>query len=366
VSDTTSFHDDHGDREAQVPSLQADLPPRTVRAARRRQQIRRRRIVLSSMLGLFVLAGLYLWNAVDPFGGPGAETEIYVSRGESTPAVIDALVKAGVISSATLYRLDLMVEGAPLIQSGFYDFQESSSFSMVTSVLQNGPNGYGAIVLPGNTLQEVARQLPSALSADFVKASLDGSVTSPFQSNPRGSLEGLIAPGAYAFPQTISARAFLQKMVDAFTTEAAAHGLTPSTVVEGHPARDLVTIASIVEKEGYFPVNMPKVARVIYNRLAVHSVLQMDSTVLYALGQDGGVVTHAMLENPTPYNTYLHAGLTPTPICAFSLAALEATLSPPPGPWRYFTLVDKAGHLAFATTFAEQLRNEAIGARNGV
>jgi UPF0755 protein len=349
-------------------------PRRAARAARRRRQIRRRRIVLGSILGLFVLGGLYLWNAVDPFGGPGAARVIVVAGGESTGSVISAMAKAGIISSPTLYRLDLLVEGAPLIQPGAYQFHQSSGFSTVTDILRGGPNVTEILVRPGNTLQEVAaqlgsslnNQLPASFSADFVKAGLDGSVTSPFQEHRRESLEGLIAPGTYVVPPSMSARALLQEMVDTFTTEAAAHGLKPSTVIEGHRASDLVTIASIVEKEGYYTVNMPKVARVIYNRLAVHSVLQMDSTVLYALGRDGGVVTHAMLRNPTPYNTYLHAGLTPTPICAFSVAALQATLNPPPGPWRYFTLVDKAGHLAFATTFAEQLRNEAIAARNGI
>ena len=77
----------------------------------------------------------------------------------------------------------------------------------------------------------------------------------------------------------------------------------------------MITAASIVEKEGYIPVNMPDVARVIYNRLAQGMPLQMDSTVLYALGQDGGPVTPQDLKIQSPYNTYLNTGLTPTPIC---------------------------------------------------
>ena len=80
----------------------------------------------------------------------------------------------------------------------------------------------------------------------------------------------------------------------------------------------------------------------------------------------GGPVTHATESIPSPYNTYLHTGLTPTPICIPSTQALGATLRPPGGPWLYFTLVDQSGTLAFATTFAGQLANEAIGARNGV
>jgi UPF0755 protein len=111
---------------------------------------------------------------------------------------------------------------------------------------------------------------------------------------------------------------------------------------------------------------MPRVATVVYNRLARGMPLQMDATVEYATGQDGGPVTHATESIHSPYNTYLHTGLTPTAICIPSTEALGATLHAPSGPWLYFTLVDKTGTLAFATTFAQQLANEALGARRGV
>ena len=110
---------------------------------------------------------------------------------------------------------------------------------------------------------------------------------------------------------------------------------------------------------------MPKVARVIFNRLARGGPLQMDATVLYALGLDGGTVTHAMLETKSPYNTYLVAGLTPTPICTVSPDAIKAVLNPPPGPWLYFTVVDRSGTEAFATTFAQQMANERRAVTNG-
>ncbi len=108
-------------------------------------------------------------------------------------------------------------------------------------------------------------------------------------------------------------------MVQSFNKEAASVGLTPSTTVNGLDAYQLVTAASIVQKEGYIETRyMGKIARVIYNRLARGGPLQMDSTVLYYLGQDGGTVTPAMLKINTPYNTYLYSGLTPTPICTVS------------------------------------------------
>jgi len=92
----------------------------------------------------------------------------------------------------------------------------------------------------------------------------------------------------------------------------------------------------------------------------------MDSTVLYSLGQDGGTVTHAMLQTPGPYNTYLNSGLTPTPICAVSTIALNAVLHAPAGPWLYFTVIDKNGDEAFSTTFAQQLKNEGLAASRGI
>ena len=127
-----------------------------------------------------------------------------------------------------------------------------------------------------------------------------------------------------------------------------------------------LSLSSIVEKEGYYPQNMPKVARVILNRLAKGMPLQMDSTVLYALGLDGGKVTPAMLRTRSPYNTYLNLGLPPTPICVVSATALSDMLHPPVGSWLYFVLVDKQGDMAFSDTYAEQLAEEARAAKAGV
>jgi UPF0755 protein len=155
-------------------------------------------------------------------------------------------------------------------------------------------------------------------------------------------------------------------MVHRFEALMQSVGMTPSTHIAGLSLYEEVTAASIVEKEGYYPSNMPQVARVILNRLARHGSLQMDSTVLYYLGQDGGTVTPSMLRLRTPYNTYLHPGLTPTPICVVSADALRALLHAPAGSWYYFVVVDKAGDEAFSTTFAQQLANEELARKRGV
>jgi UPF0755 protein len=92
----------------------------------------------------------------------------------------------------------------------------------------------------------------------------------------------------------------------------------------------------------------------------------MDSTILYALGQDGGHVTPDMLRIASPFNTYLHAGLTPTPTCVPSETALRAMLNPPLGTWRYFVVINQQGDEAFSTTYAGQLANERLARSRGL
>ena len=118
-------------------------------------------------------------------------------------------------------------------------------------------------------------------------------------------------------------------------------------------------MASITQKEGYYKKYMGPVARVIYNRLADGMPLGMTSTVLYALGQDGGKITSADHTLTSLYNTYINPGLTPTPICFPSLTALKAATAPPAGSWLYFDLVTpKKGVMVFSSTYTQQLQAE--------
>ena len=155
----------------------------------------------------------------------------------------------------------------------------------------------------------------------------------------------------------------LTLMIDRFDTRGRPLGLTAGSAALGLTPYQVITVASIVEKEGVIAKNLGPVARVILNRLHKDMPLQMDSTVLYAEGRDGGPVTATDLQLQTPYNTYLNKGLTPTPICFPSRAALQAALHPPAGSWLYFVVVGQDGTEAFADTFAQQLANEALAKR---
>jgi len=173
--------------------------------------------------------------------------------------------------------------------------------------------------------------------------------------------------GAYLTPPGESDVTRGRDMVQRFDHDSESAGLsTASAAALGLTPYQLITAASVVEKEGYIPVNMPDVARVIYNRLAQDMLLQMDSTVLYALGHDGGPVTSQDLKVESPYNTYLNKGLPPTPICMPSADAMDAALHPPPGAWLYFVLVNKNGTMAFSDTYAEQQANEQLAKSRGL
>ena len=325
--------------------------------------------VFLGVLVLVVIAFAWFALQVDPlFAGKGREVVITVHQGDTLSTVAGELHAEGVIASPFAFRLESLVLGSPVVRAGSYELREGSSFSTVRSVLSHGPNIVVVNATPGLTLHEIAVNVASSRGVDFAnrfaKDATADVTHSPYAQG--SSLEGLIGAGTYLVEPSTTAQQLATEMVKGFEHEAASVGLTPTTTLNGLDAYELITAASIVEKEGYYPFNMPKVARVIFNRLARGGPLQMDSTVLYYFGQDGGTVTPAMLRTQTPYNTYLNTGLTPTPICTVSAIALHAVLHAPAGSWLYFEVINQHGDEAFATTFAQQLKNEALAKRRGL
>lgn len=342
------------------------------RGAARRRRYRRRRLVLA-VVALLVL-GAPAWFVVNayPIGSPGPAALFQITTGEPIGQVIATMAGKDIVSSELAFRLDLMVTGAPTVQPGWYAIPTSSSFAAAKAALSNGPNAQVVTTVTAKASWEIAQDLAGTPGAGpgfarkFESYVHNGTVHSPFQTSPHTSLEGLLAPGTYVLVPGETPKTLLAQMVARFTARAASVGLLPSTTLHGLDAYQLVTVASIVEKEGYYAVNMPKTATVVFNRLARGMPLQMDSTVEYALRQDGGPVTQATEQIPSPYNTYLNLGLTPSPICTPSTQALDATLHPPGGPWLYFVVVTNSGEMAFSSTYAEQQANEALAARRGL
>jgi peptidoglycan lytic transglycosylase G len=316
------------------------------------------------------LGGGWLWYDNAQAGSPGAGVIVTVTSGESFDSVRSQLTHAGVIDSDIAFDLYMLFHGTPDVQPGRYYLRKDDSFSNVLGVLDSPPNVLTLQVPPGFTVAEISARLQAAGAVDlgtaFQALATSGSVTSPFSPAGSKNLDGLLAAGSYQVLPTESANTLLQQMIAGFTAKAAAAGLKPGVALNGLDAYQVVTVASIVEKEGVIEKNMGKVSRVIYNRLAGHVPLQMDSTVLYSLGQDGGPVTPADLQLKSPYNTYLNAGLTPTPICFPSDDAIDAAVHPTAGHWLYFTLVSQDGTEAFSDTYAGQEANERLAKSRGL
>jgi UPF0755 protein len=347
---------------------------RTVgRRALRQQRLRRRRILtLIGGVVLVVVLAFAFWYELESHAlGPAGRREIVqVTAGESMDSIAAQLSAHHVIGSTFAFRLFDLVHGSPTVTPGDYALHRNETFAQVHAALAAGPNIYVVSLNRGLTLAEVAAQvdgLPGHASGAFTRAADSGTVRSAFSPAGSDDLEGMLGTGTYIVLPGESDTTLLTDMVQRFDAQASAAGLSDTSASAlGLTPYQVITAASIVEKEGYYFKNMPDVARVIYNRLADGTPLQMNSTVFYALGQDGGTFTAKDRALQSPYNTYLNTGLTPTPICSPSPQALSAAVHPPPGQWLYFVLVSKDGTEAFADTYAEQLANEQLAKERGV
>jgi UPF0755 protein len=320
---------------------------------------------------VIILLGGYLWvqHEASPGGAPGPQVIATIHSGAGTSQLASTLQSDGVIGSSFAYRIWSQFHSSPAVLPGSYAFHKNSSFTTVDRIVGAGPNVFPIEVPPGFTVAEVATrvgQLPGHTAAAFSALATSGKVPSPWEPAGSTNLDGLLGTGQYIVVPGETDTQLLTTMVDRFNQLADSLDIKAGAAKLGLTPYQLITVASIVEKEGVIGKNLGPVARVILNRLANDMPLQMDSTVLYSEGRDGGPVTSADLAIRSPYNTYLNKGLTPTPICFPSKAALQAALDPPAGSWLFFVVVQKDGTEAFADTFAEQKQNETLAQQRGL
>jgi UPF0755 protein len=321
--------------------------------------------------GLALIIGGYLWvqSEADPSGPVGGQVLVAVPAGSGVNQFAGVLQDKGVIGSALAFRVWVKLHGVPNLGTGDYAFNRNDSFGAVKKVLTTGPNVFSLNVLAGFTVAEIAAQVgqfPGHSQSSFASLANGGTLHSPWQPVGSTNLDGLLGTGKYRLVPGETDQQLLTEMIDRFDAQANSSNLTSGSSALGMTPYQVITVASIVQKEGVIQKNLGPVARVIQNRLAKGMALQMDSTVLYSEGRDGGRVTSSDLKMQTPYNTYLNKGLTPTPICTPSPAALQAALNPPAGSWLFFVVVESDGTEAFADTFAQQQANETIASQRGL
>jgi UPF0755 protein len=325
-----------------------------------------KRLLLFVILLLVVCAAGATWFYLGvnrPYKGyADSEQFVEIPPGSGTAAIARRLADAGVITDVNTFRLALWVTGqGRRLQAGEYRFDHPLSARQVAEKIGRGEVYVHPITFrEGLTIKQMAELYESkgfGPAKDFVEASKNAALVQAIDPAAK-DLEGYLFPDTYALPRRATADQLVARMVASFT-KALTPDLIEKATANGQSVRQLVTLASIVEKETGKAEERPMVAAVYANRLKIGMGLQCDPTVIYALeraGRFNGNLTREDLQFDSPYNTYRYAGLPPGPIAAPGRASLEAAADPAPVPYLYFVSRNDGTH-AFASTLDEHNRN---------
>jgi UPF0755 protein len=293
------------------------------------------------------------------------EQFVEIVPGDGSRVIARKLVAAGIVRDELTFRAALWQSGAARrLKAGEYRFDRPLGTRQVVELLAKGAVYLRHVTFrEGLTIREMSRIYESqglGTAASFVSAASDASLVRDL--DPRASdLEGYLFPETYALPRRAAASDLVKMMVGRFREvlgEASAMVETtgPRT---GPGLREIVTLASLVEKESARPEERPLIAGVYRQRLKIGMALQCDPTVIYALERAGrfdGNLTREGLAFDSPYNTYRYPGLPPGPIAAPGRGALEAAIRPADVDYLYFVSRNDGSH-AFARTLDEHNRN---------
>jgi UPF0755 protein len=343
------------------------------------------RTVLLGFVLLLVAVGAGGWFAwrwvqgeIDPSGEPGDEVLVEIPDGASTSDIGHELADAGVISNATVWDWYIRFRDPGEFQAGPYRMRLNSSFTEAIDALEEGalpPNSILITVPEGLTLtQTVARLADPEVTKDsgFTAEKLQAALADPASRSgvlpaDQRSLEGTLFPETYAVEEGDTEAVVIQRMVAQLDSTLAELDVQGRAQALGLSPYQVLTVASLVEEEAGTDQDRPRVARVIYNRLAEKMPLQIDATSCYIKNEPGGCrLSQADLESESPYNTRNRAGLPPTPIASPGRASIEAALNPADGDWLYYVLDAQAddGSHVFTADYdefveAKQRCNEA-------
>jgi UPF0755 protein len=323
-------------------------------------------IVIVVLGALAVSVGLWYRQRVStPYRGFVTD-EVFVDLppGTSMAAIANRLAEAGVIPDAWTFRLAARLTGSDRkLKAGEYRFADAGSPASVMARLVAGDVFTRAVTFPeGLTIAEMSGIFAkSGLGGAeaFTRAAADPSLVRAWDPQAR-SLEGYLFPDTYAWPRRADAGEAVRAMVAGFN-HAFDAALRAEAAARGLEVRDVVTLASIIEKETGSAGERPLVSAVYHNRLKIGMPLQCDPTVIYALmlaGRWDGNLRKDDLALRSPYNTYVVRGLPPGPIASPGRASLDAAIHPADVKYLYFVSRNDGTHV-FAATLAEHNRNVA-------
>jgi UPF0755 protein len=315
-----------------------------------------RRFLLVFLVLCLLALGFGYWNLIQP-ASPPAETIVEVTSGMGTRAIGELLAGHGVIRSQYAFDLWHVLRGGTL-KAGEYQFVQPADLPAVYNRLVRGDVYTRTVTIPeGFNLFDIAQAVEDAQLGSkerFLTAASRNTVLIADLDPGAKNLEGYLFPDTYRFARRLPPEQMLAAMVKRFRQASAAAGVTADY-------HRIVTLASLVEKETPVADDRALVASVLTNRLAQNMPLMTDPTVIYAAmleKQYRGTIYQSDLKRDSAYNTYLHTGLPPGPICSPGTASLSAALHPAESHFLYFVADPRAaGHSRFAATLEEHERN---------
>lgn len=299
----------------------------------------------------------YLTSAV-----PRDDTLLYIIEPGTTLSEVAARLEAeGVIRHAGLFKIMARLNGADRgINAGRYAIEPGMDPAEILDMLVSGRTTTNRVTIPeGLTVQETARILQAGIGIDstaFVGLASDSAVARALDVDAN-TLEGYLFPATYRFYPEMSAEEVLKAMTDRFRstfTEA----YRARAAAQGYTIHEIMTLASIVEQEARVAAERDTISGVFHNRLKRGMLLEADPTVKFGIGRPDMRLYEKHLTHPSPYNTYVHAGLPPGPICSPGEASIHAALYPVEVPYLFFVARGDGSHI-FSITNREHNRARA-------
>lgn len=325
-------------------------------------------LVLMTLLLVSGFYGIYLL-ASTVFGDQEARpVTIVVEKGDALPGVADKLEEAGVISSPTLFKLEARLKGeATEIKPGEYQFEPDEGTGKILQKLSNGESisNFTVVIPEGLTLsqtsQKVAEQSDIS-AAEFEAAAERTDYGYAFLDDPDiETTEGFLFPKKYEFEKDTDATQIVDRLLKQYQIETQDLNFAGAQKRFNLTGYELVTVASLVEKEAASPEERPLISSVIYNRLRADMPLQIDATIQYALGKPKEKLSLDDLQVESPYNTYTNPGLPPGPIASPSRESIEAALEPAKTDYLYYVLEKNGKKHFFTDDYDEFLEAKEAG-----
>lgn len=296
-------------------------------------------------------------------GDVGRRVTVVVPMGATLSSIASELEAKGVVKHARAFVIQAESDGyATKFMPGTYTFHQNEPYEELVALLARGmnPPTIKVSIPEGVTLKQagglVAAAVGAITAADYVAVARDD--PPPFRLGGYKSgttLEGMLFPATYEVIPKMKARAFVARQLTAFAENFAKVDMTRALKAKLTPY-DVVIIAAMIDREALVPAERPLVAAVIWNRLRIDMLLQIDATIQYALGKTRPVLTYDDLKIDSPYNTYKHPGLPPTPISNPGLAALQAAAAPANVDYLYYVARnDGTGRHYFSKEYAQFL-----------